>query len=202
MIRAQVVLLDRFDPLDAVALHEMLCAGGTVSGGALTVQLVSPDGPGPVAAGSGGFFLRATGALDPARGDLVVIPGAAVPGIDVPAQVLRALDAPHVTVAAVGDGSLLLAMAGLIQHRRVAAHHRSADLLVASGAVPVRARVVDDGDLVTASGLAAGLDLGLYLLERELGARVAHGVEEVFGYERRGTVWRREGVEPVLPPGT
>ena len=49
MIHAQIVLLDRFDPLEALALHEVLCAGGTASGGALTAQLVSPDGPGPVA---------------------------------------------------------------------------------------------------------------------------------------------------------
>jgi transcriptional regulator GlxA family with amidase domain len=57
--------------------------------------------------------------------------------------------------------------------------------------------VVDDGDLVTAGGVTSGLDLGLYLLERELGPRIAHAVEELFEYERRGTVWHNMGLEAV-----
>ncbi|WP_017570297.1 type 1 glutamine amidotransferase family protein [Nocardiopsis halotolerans] len=62
---------------------------------------------------------------------------------------------------------------------------------------PNPARVVDDGDLVTAAGVTSGLDLGLYLLEREVGPRVAHSVERLFSHERRGVVWRAEGPEAV-----
>ncbi|WP_228000470.1 hypothetical protein [Nocardia australiensis] len=43
----------------------------------------------------------------------------------------------------------------------------------------------------------SGLDLGLYVLERELGPRIAHAVEELFAYERRGTVWRAQGPAPA-----
>ncbi|NED92927.1 DJ-1/PfpI family protein, partial [Streptomyces sp. SID11233] len=57
--------------------------------------------------------------------------------------------------------------------------------------------VVDDGDLITGSSVTSGLDLGLYLLERELGPRVAHAVEELFAHERRGTVWRAQGTVPA-----
>jgi transcriptional regulator GlxA family with amidase domain len=63
----------------------------------------------------------------------------------------------------------------------------------------VRARVVDDGDFVSGAGVTSGLDLALYLLEREVGPRVAHAVEELFAYERRGTVWRNAGRAPVAP---
>jgi transcriptional regulator GlxA family with amidase domain len=59
--------------------------------------------------------------------------------------------------------------------------------------------VVDDGNLVTAAGVTSGLDLGIHLLERLLGPRVAHAVERLFAYERRGTVWRSAGLEPVGP---
>ncbi|WP_370024381.1 hypothetical protein [Planotetraspora sp. GP83] len=46
------------------------------------------------------------------------------------------------------------------------------DVLEATGAVAVDARVVD-GDLVTGAGVTSGLDLALHLLERELG-RASH----------------------------
>jgi transcriptional regulator GlxA family with amidase domain len=72
------------------------------------------------------------------------------------------------------------------------------DLLEASGTIPVNARVVDDEDLVTGAGATSGLDLGLYLLERELGPRIAHTVEKLLAYERRGTVWHDHGLPPAV----
>lgn len=71
------------------------------------------------------------------------------------------------------------------------------DVLDATGAIAVDARVVDDGDLVTAAGVTSGLDLGLHLVERLAGPRVARAVERLFQYERRGIVWRAAGLEPV-----
>ena len=59
------------------------------------------------------------------------------------------------------------------------------------------ARVVDDGNLVTAGGVTSGLDLGVYLVERELGPQIAHAVEALFEYERRGTVWCARGLAPL-----
>jgi transcriptional regulator GlxA family with amidase domain len=104
---------------------------------------------------------------------------------------------PEVTVGAVCGGSLVLAMAGLLEGRRATTHHLGLDMLDATGVHVVNARVVDDGDLVTGAGVTSGLDLGLYLLEREVGPRIAHAVEELFAYERRGTVWRNHGPAPV-----
>ena len=46
--------------------------------------------------------------------------------------------------------------------------------------------------------VTSGLDLGLYLLERELGPRIAHAVEKLIAHERRGTVWRKSGSAPTL----
>lgn len=61
------------------------------------------------------------------------------------------------------------------------------------GAQVIPERVVDDGDIVTAGGITCGLDLGLWLVERFLGAEVARTLEERLEYERRGTVWRNSG---------
>jgi transcriptional regulator GlxA family with amidase domain len=214
---AQIVLFDGFDPLDVVAPYEVLSAGGMVTGGALEVELVSADGPREVPSGLGTLSLRATARLEPRRADLVVVPGAAgrlpdgngatddsIPVIlgrtldtGLAALLKEALDRPGPTVATVCGGSMVLAMAGLIEGRPATTHHLGLDLLEATGTTPVDARVVDDGDLVTGAGVTSGLDLGLYLLERELGPRVALAVERLFAYERRGTVWRATGAEPA-----
>lgn len=108
-----------------------------------------------------------------------------------------ARDRDGTTVATVCGGSMLLAMAGLIAGRHATTHHLGLDVLRSTGVHAVDARVVDDGDLVTGAGVTSGLDLGLHLLERELGPRVAHAVERLFAYERRGTVWRNGGLVPV-----
>lgn len=218
MIRAQIVLFDGFDPLDVIAPYDVLSAGGVAAGGALTVELVSADGPREVTGGIGGLVLRATAMLDPDNADLIIVPGAAGPisapedgrEIDtipillartletaLPALMRKAVDNPRVTVATVCGGSLALAMAGLFDGRHAVTHHLGMDVLGATGAIPVQARVVDDGDLVTAGGVTSGLDLGLYLLEREFGPRIARSVGEMFAYEQRGTVWRDTGLEAV-----
>ncbi len=213
---AQVVLFDGFDPLDVIAPYEVLWAGGAASGGALTVELVSAEGPREVVSGSGGLILHATAKLNPDKADIIIVPGASGPinqpedgpeiatipillartmETDMPDLMRRALDNPKVLVGTVCGGSLALAMAGLLEGRHAVTNHLGMDVLGATGAIPVQARVVDDGNLVTAGGVTSGLDLGLYLLERMLGPRIAHAVEELFEYERRGVVWHNIGLE-------
>ena len=230
-MHVQIVLFDGFDPLDVIAPYEVLYAGGSASGGAVSVELVSAEGPREVVSGTGGLALRATAALDPARAGLILVPGASgrvgepgeVPDEDaesgsggewkqdefipvllgrtltteLPVLMKAAMDNPEVTVSTVCGGSLVLAMAGLLEGRHATTHHLGLDMLDATGAHAVHARVVDDGDLVTGAGVTSGLDLGLYLLEREVGPQIAHAVEELFAHERRGTVWRNQGPEPA-----
>jgi len=215
-MHAQMVLFDGFDPLDVVAPYEVLLAGSDFVGGELDVELVSAEGPRAVVSGSPGVTLQATARLDPTKPGYVIVPGAAGPldgnpddGVDTIPVLLarfggtaavplvrRALDNPDVTVATVCGGSLALAMAGLLDGRHANTHHLGVDVLEATGAIPVRARVVDDGDLVTAGGVTSGLDLALHLLDRSYGPRIPLAVEELFAYERRGTVWTNTGREP------
>jgi transcriptional regulator GlxA family with amidase domain len=200
----QIVLFDGFDPLDVIAPYEVLTTGGMFADGAITAELVSAEGPREVPAGLDLLSLRATGTLDPDRADLVVVPGAAgratddeIPAIlartlntGLPALVGKALADPTVIVATVCGGSLLLAMAGLIDGRQATTHHMGLAQLGRSGPVAIDARVVDDGDLISGAGVTSGLDLGLYLLERELGSSVALAVEQFIEHQRRGTVWK------------
>ncbi|WP_198154024.1 DJ-1/PfpI family protein [Catenuloplanes japonicus] len=216
-IYAQILLYDGFDPLDAIAPFEVLAAGGDAVGGEIDVRLVAADGPGPIRSGTRGAVFNATHQLDPALPGYVVVPGASGPvegdpddGVETIPVLLSRFAAgssipvlsdmfanPEVTMTAVCGGSLGLAMAGLIEGRRAVTHRLGLDLLEATGVNVVDARVVDDGDLVTAGGVTSGLDLGLYLLEREFGPQIAHAVERFFEYERRGTVWRSAGRSPV-----
>lgn len=228
-MHVQIVLFDGFDPLDVIAPFEVLYAGAMASNGAVSVELVSAEGPREVVSGTGGLPLRATGTLDPARPGLILVPGASgrvgepdeLPDEEVgaagdrrpdefipvllgrtlntglPALLKAGMDNPEVTMTAVCGGSLILAMAGLLEGRHATTHHQGMDILDATGVRAVQARVVDDGDLVTGAGVTSGLDLGLYLLEREVGPRVAHAVEELFAHERRGVVWRAAGLEPA-----
>jgi transcriptional regulator GlxA family with amidase domain len=212
---AQIVLFDGFDPLDVVAPYEVLFAGGQAADGALSVELVSAEGAREVPSGTGTLSLKATAWLDPTRADLVLVPGASghvdagaeedrIPAIlgrtldtGLPALLKEACDRPGLTMVTVCGGAVVLAMAGLIEGRHATTHHLGLDLLDATGVNVVDARVVDDGDLVTGAGVTSGLDVGLYLLEREFGARIAHTVEKLFAHERRGVVWRAHGLSPV-----
>jgi len=208
----QIALFEGFDLLDVVAPYEVLSAGSWMSAGKLRVELAACEGSVEIPSGTGPG-LRATATLDPDAADLIVIPGVAgdlgsgensiqsrlgrTLGSGLPAVLAKAMKRPEVTVATVCGGSLLMAMAGLIPGRHAVTHHLGMEALKESGVEAVHARIVDDGDLVSSGGVTSGLDIGLYLLERELGPRIAHGVESLFAYERRGTVWRAEGLVPA-----
>ncbi|MER6839341.1 DJ-1/PfpI family protein [Streptomyces platensis] len=227
-MHAQIVLFDGFDLLDVIAPYEVLYAGGAASDGAVDVELVSAEGRREVVSGTGGVTLRATAALDPERAGLVVVPGAAgrvgTPGnapeegtgartpdefisvllgravqTGLPSLLKAAMDRSGLTVATVCGGSLLLGLAGLLTGRHATTHHLALGTLAETGAQVVPARMVDDGDLVTGGGVTSGLDLGLYLLEREVGPKIARAVEELFAYERRGVVWHDRGPAPSAP---
>lgn len=216
-MHVQIVLFDGFDLLDALAPYEVFCAANMYSDGALSVELVTAEGARSVASGIDGLPVAASGALDPERAGIILVPGASgeVTGdgpASVPALLRRAAETrlpaligqsfrrSDITVATVCGGSLVLALAGLLEERYAVTNHLGMDVLGATGAYPVAARIVDDGNLVTGGGVTSGLDVAIYLLERELGPRIAHAVETLFEFERRGTVWRNRGLAPVGGP--
>jgi transcriptional regulator GlxA family with amidase domain len=210
-VHVQIALFDGFDPLDVLGPYEVFHAGGRFSAGRVTVELAGADGPRTVPSGLPAVSLEATARLDPAAADLVVVPGAAGdlsldPGVaggvgqllaraaagSLRAALAEAMGRADTTVATVCGGSLVLAWAGLADGRPVVTHALGEDL-AGTAALPVDARVVDDGDLVTSGNVTSGFDMALWLLEREVGPRVALAVEQLIRHERRGTVWRPVG---------
>ncbi|WP_129338320.1 helix-turn-helix domain-containing protein [Cellulomonas endophytica] len=112
--------------------------------------------------------------------DLVAVPATAERGH--PPEVYAALRAAHAAgsvLLSVCSGVFTLADAGLLEGRTVATHWRHADQLAAEfPGLTVDADVlfVDEGDVVTSAGTAAGIDACLHLVRRELGSAVANAI--------------------------
>jgi transcriptional regulator GlxA family with amidase domain len=202
-MRIDVLVFDGFDELDAIGPYEVFQnAAGT--GADFSVRLVARSGPGEVAAAHGLRIAVADRLGDGPRPDLIVVPGggwidrtavgarAEAELGEIPAR-LAELHQAGTKIAAVCTGAMLVAAAGLLRGRPAITHHGVIEDLRAAGAEVVEARVVDDGDVITAGGVTSGLDLALWVVERFAGAAVAHEVEVQMEYERRGVVWRRAG---------
>jgi len=82
---------------------------------------------------------------------------------------LRALADAGTLMTSVCTGSLVFADAGLLDGRPATTHWASLELLASLGReIDVRAdvRYVDDGDVITAAGVSAGIDVALHLIAR------------------------------------
>jgi putative intracellular protease/amidase len=196
MERIDIVIYDGFDELDAIGPLEVL------RNAQFDVRLVTLEGAREVT-GSHGLVVRADGAFrDDA--DAVVVPGggwndrgpagawAEAEKGDLPDK-LRALADAGAVMASVCTGTMLLARAGITEGRRAITHHGAIEELRASGADVVEERVVDDENLVTSGGVTSGIDMALWLVEREKGAGVAEAVAKEMEFERRGRVSQLHG---------
>ncbi|MFE9394279.1 GlxA family transcriptional regulator [Streptomyces flavidovirens] len=154
-----------------------------------------------------GFFtLTGVAGLEAAdTADTLIVPNR--PDIDVPRRpaVLDAVRRAHARGARlVGfcSGAYTLAEAGVLDGRRATAHWQWADSFRARfPAVRLEPDVlfVDDGDILTAAGSAAALDLGLHLVRRDHGVQAAVSVSRrlVFAVHRDGG--QRQFVEHPIP---
>ena len=201
-MRISIVLYQGFDELDAIGPYEVFRHAAN-AGAAIDVSLVTLDGAEEVVA-SGGLQVRPHGKLT-GRPDMVLIPGggwsnraprgawAEANRGDIP-NLLRELKGKGVTIATVCTGGMIAAHAGLTRGRPAVTHHTALDELRASGAQVIDARVVDDGDLIMAGGVTSGIDLALWIVEREFGAKMADAVTDEMEFPRNRKVWKRQAV--------
>ncbi|MDX8466557.1 DJ-1/PfpI family protein [Mesorhizobium sp. VK23B] len=87
----------------------------------------------------------------------------------------RAAQARYIT--SVCSGALVLGAAGLLKGKRATTHWYAHDFLEEFGAIPIDARIVEDGKLITAGGVTSGIDFGLALVARLLGQAEAEIVQ-------------------------
>jgi transcriptional regulator GlxA family with amidase domain len=190
----EILIYDGTDELDVFGPFEVL------SGARLDVRLVTVE-PRERVATSGNALIVPHGELgDP---DLLLVPGGgwnSRPPVGTWAEAQRgvipaALAARHAAGGRLGSvctGAMLLAEAGILTGRPATTHHTAHADLAASGAELIAdARVVDDGDIVTAAGVTSGIDLALWLVERERGTAVAEAVATEIEHTWNRTVWTR-----------
>ncbi|MFE9623090.1 DJ-1/PfpI family protein [Streptomyces sp. NPDC006527] len=193
-----ILLFDSAQELDFTGSWEVFTTSSGLRDGRDDVLLVA-ERSAPVKAAYGSR-LRVDHGWAPEEADLLVVPGGGYarreePGVwaevrrgSLP-RALAAATRPGLTVSALCTGVMLLSSAGMTTGRPCTTHHRARADRERQGGVLKDARVVDDGDLVTAGGVTSGLDLALWLVRRELGADAAVGLEMMLEYEARGTVW-------------
>ncbi len=211
-MRVQVLLYDGFDELDGIGPYEVFDYAAEYTDGAVEVSYVTLDERETVTASHGTEVgvdgtladpeaLAGDGREDEASTadapDLIVVPGGGWTARDEAAsawaeaqrgaipEALAALHDAGVRIASVCTGSMLLAAGGVTDGRRAVTHASAVDELRESGAEVVDARVVDDGDLLTAGGVTSGLDLALYVVETAFDADLVDRIATVIEYERR-----------------
>lgn len=124
--------------------------------------------------------------------DTLVVGGATVPEPSTPGVIAFIRDAPkrHRRIAAVCTGAFVLAEAGLLDGRRATTHWAHArDLQKAYPLVKMdEDRIfINDGPIWTSAGMTAGVDLGLALIESDLGPEITKAVaRKLVIYHRRG----------------
>lgn len=96
---------------------------------------------------------------------------------------LREVDRATKWTASVCTGSLLLGAAGLLEGRRATTNWLELDTLRDFGAEAVGGRFVEDGKVVTAAGVTAGIDMALHLVAREVGPEVAQAIQLGIEYD-------------------
>ncbi|AGL20629.1 GlxA family transcriptional regulator [Actinoplanes sp. N902-109] len=129
---------------------------------------------------AGFFTVRTQWTLDVLTiADTVIVPGVADVAVAVPDEVqaaLRTAASRGARIASICAGAFVLAAAGLLDGRRATTHWAgAAELAERYPAVEVDPAVlyVDNGQLLTSAGAAAGLDLCLHLIRRDHGSAVA-----------------------------
>ena len=129
-----------------------------------------------------------------ARADTVIVPGIEDVDRPVPASMLRVIRRAAgrgARMASICSGAFVLAAAGVLDGLRATTHWRAAgDLARRYPNIDVDANVlyVDNGRVLTSAGAAAGFDLCIHLVRRDLGAEAAAAVARlaVMPLERAG----------------
>lgn len=111
------------------------------------------------------------------QADVLFVPGGSgafdVFDDDVVMEFLRTQAPGARYLTSVCTGSFTLAAAGLLRGRRATTHWAWFDLLSQLGVVPVRERVVRDGNVITGAGVTSGIDFALTVLAELGGAELA-----------------------------
>jgi transcriptional regulator GlxA family with amidase domain len=145
--------------------------------------------PGPIGADSGVLLIGATHSFDETPSpDIILVPGGAATFEHArDEKVLSWVRKAHETstwTTSVCSGSVILAAAGILDGHRATSHWMALPMLKPFGVEAVGdERIVHEGKIVTAAGVSAGIDLGLWLFGQICGDAKAKAVQLVIEYD-------------------
>jgi putative intracellular protease/amidase len=177
-----IPLFDRLTALDAVGPYEVL---SRLPGA--TVTFVAAQ-PGVYRTDTRMLGLSADASFDDLPDpDVVLFPG----GVGTRALIhdeptldwVRHAHAGSRYTTSVCTGALVLAAAGVLAGLEATTHWCAVDRLAELGAVPVERRVVEQGKVITAAGVSAGIDMALVLAARIAGPEVAQAIQLAIEYD-------------------
>ena len=176
-----IPLFDRFTALDAVGPYEVL---SRLPGA--RVRFVSAE-PGPKTTDTRMLILVPTASLaEVPRPEVILVPGG--PGTRAlldDQEILGWIRSAHETsqwTTSVCTGALVLGAAGVLEGLEATTHWLELETLSRFGALPVSRRVVEQGKVVTAAGVSAGIDMALTLAARIAGEQAAQAIQLVIEY--------------------
>jgi cyclohexyl-isocyanide hydratase len=150
------------------------------------VHVVSKDGA-AVTTDCGFSILPSAGFADCPQADILCVPGghgvrdaiadAAI--VDFVRQQAKGAD----YITSVCTGAFILGAAGLLQSKKATCHWAYTQLLPLFGATHAPARVVRDGNLITAGGVTSGIDFALELIAAISGEDVARTIQLALEYD-------------------
>ncbi len=114
--------------------------------------------------------------------DTIIVPGWSDPDVTPSTELVEALCTAHARgarIVSICIGAFVLAEAGLLAGRAATTHWAFADLFrerYPDVRLDPKVLYVDEGDVLTSAGTAAGMDLCLHLVRLDHGARVANDV--------------------------
>jgi transcriptional regulator GlxA family with amidase domain len=191
-MRADIVVFDGIDELDALGPYEILRRAEQLSID-FAVRLVTQTGQESVC-GAHGLTFATDGLFVPGEADIVIVSGggwnarskqgawAEYQRGELAPLLVEAAESASV-IAGVCTGTMLWAHAGVITGRRANTHYTAHEELAELGVLVVPERVVDDGEVVTSGGVTSGLDLALWLVARELSDLLAQQIAKNIEYK-------------------
>jgi len=192
-----IPIFDRITALDAVGPYEVLSRvpGAEVRFVGLRSGVHRTD--------QGSLGLVADATLDEVPAPEVVLVPGGIGTRDLLGEgpLLDWVRAAHQTsqwTTSVCTGSLVLGAAGLLRGLEATTHWSVLELLAEFGAVPVQRRVVEQGKVITAAGVSAGIDMALLLAARLAGDEVAQLIQLGIEYDPEPPF--RSGSTRTAPP--
>lgn len=172
---------DGMTTLDIIGPHEVLARLPDV-----TIKRAAKRA-GTVRAGFGLELTAEYAISEITQTDILVVPGGELAtSLSHEPEIINWIKAIHKTTqwtTSVCTGSLILGAADILQGKKATTHWAVMDRLKRWGAISLSQRVVEDGKIMTAAGVSAGIDMALLLAAKVAGQQVAETLQLGIEYD-------------------